>query len=280
MGRECGPRAAILPVVGLSPRAMSRAVESNSRAAIEARRRAGVLSWPGPVLMLTARSGLAVIAQGIAAALLWALGSLSPWRAAEPWLPVYGTLIDLACIVGLCWFARREGLGLRDLVGFDRRRLGRDMLLGLALIPPSLVLILAGNLGSSQLVYGDFSAPDVFAPLPLWAALYAVLVFPLIWGFVEQTTYNGYVLPRLQLLSGSTVVAVIAVALAWSFQHALMPLTFDPDFMLYRALAPIPFSTFEALLYLRIRRIVPLATAHWLMDGGDAFVRMLWPLLA
>jgi hypothetical protein len=106
-----------------------------------------------------------------------------------------------------------------------------------------------------------------------------VLVFPLIWGIVEQTTYNGYVLPRLQVLSGSTFLAVVVVALAWSFQHALMPLTFEPDFMLYRALAPIPFSTFEALLYLRLRRIVPLATAHWLMDGGDGFVRMLWPLL-
>jgi len=28
-----------------------------------------------------------------------------------------------------------------------------------------------------------------------------------------------------------------------------------------------------------IRRILPLAAAYWLMDGGDAFVRTLWPLL-
>jgi hypothetical protein len=179
----------------------------------------------------------------------------------------------------LWWLSRREGIGFRDLIGFDRTRLGRDLLIGIVLIPPSLLIILGGNLGSSLLVYGDVSAPDVFGPLPLWAALYGVLVFPLIWGVVEQTTYNGYVLSRLQALSGKTGLAVAAVVLFWSFQHALMPLTFDPDFMLYRALAPIPFSTFQALLYLRMRRIVPLATAHWLMDGGDAFVRMLWPLL-
>ena len=58
-----------------------------------------------------------------------------------------------------------------------------------------------------------------------------------------------------------------------------MPLTFEPDFMLYRALAPIFQSVFITLLYLRIRRILPLAVAHWLMDGGSAFTSLLWPLL-
>lgn len=258
---------------------MRKAAESNSRSAIEARRVTGALIWSGPALMLLARPVFAMIAQTLVAALFWVRGSPVLWRGAEPWLPVYGTLIDAGCLCGLWWLARREGIRLPDLIGFGRRRLGRDLLLGLALIPPSLLIILGGNLGSSLLVYGNLSAPDVFVPLPLWAALYGVLVFPLIWGIVEQTTYNGYVLPRLQVLSGNTGFAVAAVALAWSFQHALMPLTFDPDFMLYRALAPIPFSTFQALLYLRMRRIVPLATAHWLMDGGDAFARMLWPLL-
>jgi hypothetical protein len=258
---------------------MSEAAAPNSRSAIQSRRAVGVLGWQGPVLMLLARSALAIVAQGLVAALFWARGSAAPWRDAEPWLPVYGTLIDAGCVCGLWWLARREGIRLRDVIGFDRGRLGRDLLIGIALIPPSLLIILSGNLGSSLLVYGNLSAPDVFGPLPLWAALYGVLVFPLIWGVVEQTTYNGYVLPRLQILSGRTGFAVAAVVLFWSFQHALMPLTFDPEFMLYRALAPIPFSTFQALLYLRIRRIVPLATAHWLMDGGDAFARMLWPLL-
>ena len=164
-------------------------------------------------------------------------------------------------------------------MGFDRKRLGRDVLLGLALIPPSLLLILGGNTASSLLVYGTPAAPDIFVPLPLWAALYAVLVFPLLWGITEQTTYNGYVLPRLQALSGSTPFALAIVAFFWSLQHSFLPLTFDPDFMLYRLLSPIAFSTFITLVYLRIRRIVPLATAHWLMDGADAFIRILLPLL-
>ena len=258
---------------------MSKVLPPNSREAMEDRRSTGALPWFGPILMLFARSVLAVAAQGLVAALFFAQGSAAPWREAGSWMPVYGTLIDAGCLYALWRLTRRERVKLIDLLGFGRKRLGRDVLLGLALIPPSLLIILAGNYGSSLLVFGNFDAPDVFAPLPLLPAIYAVLVFPLVWGITEQTTYNGYILPRLQVLSGSTALAVAAVAFFWSFQHALMPMTFDRDFMLYRALAPIPFSTFQALLYLRIRRILPLATAHWLMDGGDAFFRILWPLL-
>ncbi len=229
--------------------------------------------------MLFARPVLAVVAQGLVATIFAAQGSSHPWRAAAPWLPVYGSLIDAGCL-GLLWrLTRREGINLADLIGFDRRRLGRDVLLGLALIVPSLLFILAGNFTSNLLVYGRIGMPQIFEPLPLLATLYGVIVFPLLWGITEQTTYNGYVLPRLQILFGSTRLAVVAVALVWAFQHAVMPLTFDPKFMLYRLLSPLPFSTFITLVYLRLRRIVPLATAHWLMDGGDAFVGSLLPLL-
>jgi membrane protease YdiL (CAAX protease family) len=108
--------------------------------------------------------------------------------------------------------------------------------------------------------------------------LYAALVFPLIWGFTEQMTYNGYLVTRIQALSG-TPVAVALVAFAWSFQHVVMPVRFDPDYVLYRLIAPIPFSLFVILAYLRFRNLVPFAIAHWLMDGADAIRGSLWPLL-
>ncbi|ESX68234.1 MULTISPECIES: CPBP family glutamic-type intramembrane protease [unclassified Mesorhizobium] len=173
----------------------------------------------------------------------------------------------------------REGITLLDFISFDRKRLGRDLLLGVALILPSLVFIYGGIIASSLLVYGNPDALQIYGPLPLLPALYGVLIFPLVWGITEQTTYNGYLLPRFQVLSGSTGFAVAVVAFSWSFQHAVMPLTFDPHFMLYRLLAPIAHSTFITLVYLRVRRILPLATAHWLMDGVSAFIGILWPLL-
>jgi hypothetical protein len=34
----------------------------------------------------------------------------------------------------------------------------------------------------------------------------------------------------------------------------------------------VPFSVFETLLYLRLRRLVPLAMAHALMDGATVLI--------
>src|SRR5690606_13469525 len=113
-----------------------------------------------------------------------------------------------------------------DLVGFERDRLRRDVLLGLALIPACLVFIFGGIAISSLVVYGGVGLPQFGEPLPLAPALYALLIWPLIWGFTEQTTYNGYLLPRFQALSDSTAFAVAVVALVWALQHAFMPLTF------------------------------------------------------
>ncbi len=181
----------------------------NSRVALERRRRVGVLTWVGPGSMLFARSIFAVAAYALLAAFLAVQGSAEPWREAGRWFPVYATLIDVGCLALLSILMRREGARLLDLIGFDRARLGRDALYGLLLIVPSLVLILGGVAGASLVVYGSPEPPaGIFTPLPFPAALYAALVFPLIWGFTEQMTYNGYLAPRIQVVSGRTAVAV------------------------------------------------------------------------
>ena len=70
-------------------------------------------------------------------------------------------------------------------------------------------------------------------------------------------------------------MAIAVVAFVWSLQHAFMPLTFDVKFMAFRLLAPVPFSVFQTLLYLRLRRVVPLALAHALMDGATVLIPVL-----
>ncbi|MCD9027896.1 CPBP family intramembrane metalloprotease [Luteimonas sp. BDR2-5] len=259
---------------------MGEAAARNASAAIAARRATGALTWRSLVVMLFARAAFAVAAQGIVALVYATRGSATPWRDAEAWLPVYGTLIDAGCLCMLWWLTRREGITLADLVGFDRRRVLRDVLLGLALIPPGLVLIFGGVAISGFLMHGGVDLPQYGQPLPLIPALYALLVWPLIWGLTEQMTYNGYLLPRFQVLSGSTALAVAVVALVWAFQHAFMPLTFDLDYMIHRFVSSVPNALFMVLVYLRLRRLLPLVVAHWLMDGASVFAGSILPLLA
>ena len=253
-------------------------MDSNSDEALLRRVNAGALTWRAPVLMLLARTTCAVLAQALVAAVFAMRSSPTPWRDAEPWLPVYGTLIDAGCLALLWRLTRREGLHLSDLVGFNRARLGRDVLLGLALIPACLVFILGGVYGAGWILYGTLTPPFLFGALPLPAALYGVLVFPFLWGLTEQMTYNGYLLSRLQVVCRSTTIAIVLVSFFWSLQHAFMPLTFDAKYMTFRLLSSVPNSVFQTALYLRLRRLVPLAISHAVMDGASVFIGVLLPL--
>src|ERR1044071_3247577 len=104
-------------------------MDPNSYEALLRRLEAGTLPRRGRALMLFARAACAVGAQALVAAVLALRSSPTPWHDAEPWLPVYGTLIDAGCLALLWRLTRREGIRLFDLVGFDRTHLGRDALL-------------------------------------------------------------------------------------------------------------------------------------------------------
>jgi membrane protease YdiL (CAAX protease family) len=226
-------------------------------------------------MVLFARAGFAVLAQALVAAIFALRSSPAPWHDSEPWLPVYGTLIDAGCLALLWRLTRREGIRLFDLAGFKRTRLLRDVVLGLAIIPFSLVFIFGGVYAAGWLIYGTLTPPLLLGQLPLAASLYGVLVWPFIWGLTEQLTYNGYLLPRFQVLCRSTSLAIAIVAFAWALQHAFMPLTFDPKFMVFRLLSSVPHSLFITILYLRLRRLIPLAVAHALMDAATVLLPLL-----
>ena len=83
---------------------------------------------------------------------------------------------------------------------------------------------------------------------------------------MEETTYNGYVLPRLQALTGRSWVAVALVTFGWSFQHLFLPTLWDARYFLWRFLIFIPFNLVAPLLYLRLRRLAPIVFAHWGLD--------------
>src|ERR1035441_4303578 len=103
------------------------AAQANWPLAIRGRVAARRVSWAGPLLMVTARSVLLVASQALVALILLERGHATPWRAAGDWWTVYGTLVDIGCLLGLKYFTRREGIRLRDLLGPVRMRSGRDL---------------------------------------------------------------------------------------------------------------------------------------------------------
>lgn len=261
---------------GLAPDALA-----NSPAAIQERVNAGRISWAGPLLLVSARSFLLMATQGLVALILLARHCPSPWRTAGDWWGVYGTLVDIGCLIGLTYFIRREGIRFRDLLGPIRMRRGHDLLLGLGYYLLIFPFFLGGGYVAQRLLYG--SSVNVLHSylmhthvLPIWVTVYRLTLWWMIWSPTEETTYQAYALPRLQALTGRRWLGFLIVGFWWSAQHCALSFIPDARFILFRFLMFLPGVLIMMLLYLRTRRLAPLIIAHWPMDIAAAIMTTIY----
>jgi len=251
----------------------------NSTAQIHERLQAGHITWRWPLIIVFARLVFAVLAQALIAGLYMLKGYPTPWQAAAPWWIVYGTLIDIGCLVLLAWLARREGIRLFDLISYQRQHLGRDLLLGMGFVVLFIILAIGGGIIFGPLIYGATPAPAIMVPLPLWGALYSLLVWPIIWALAEEMTYQGYSLPRLEVLSGRKWLAVLIVSFGWAVQHSALPLIMDWRWAIYRFGSSLLIGIVLPIIYLRTRRLLPFIIAHWAANFVSVLMTVVLPLI-
>ena len=249
----------------------------NSTDNIQQRVAAGKITWTGILIMLVARSVLAVVSQASVATIFFA-NSTDGWNEAGEWFRVYGTIIDLGSIALLAWLAHREGIHLFDLGNYSRKHWRRDILIGLGLFIAvfPLAMVLPEILASSA-VYGG-PAPRSIGVMPMAGFLYSLIIWPAIWAFAEDNTYFGYLLPRLEVLTGRTWLAVVILVFFGTFQHIFMPFTLDSQYFMYRFVGSILISIVFSLLYLRYRRLMPIHIIHWLGNAISILMFMFMPV--
>ncbi|WP_288086102.1 type II CAAX prenyl endopeptidase Rce1 family protein [Roseiflexus sp.] len=214
--------------------------------------------------MVFARFLFALLFQGLLAIVFFLRGDPTPIQTAAPWWTVYGSLVDLACLLTIGFFLRPEGLRLSALFDFNRALLWKDLRFAFLLLILFLVLGFGGGMVAGMLIYGA-PPPASMGGLPLWGALFSLMVFPTMWGVTEQLTYQGYALPRLQALTGKTWLAVLIVAFGWALQHTALPFLPDWQFILYRFISTLPFAIIIPI-YLKTKRLTPFMPAHWGVD--------------
>jgi hypothetical protein len=241
--------------------------------------KSGIIKPSTLVMILFARSVLCLSAQAVTAFLFRLQGSPSPWDASVPYYYVFGTLADLGCLLILVLYLKREGYRLRDLILQPQRPAWRDILIGLGLF---LLLFPIGIMGMSVLanllIYGTFQPAIVttlFARVPMWANLYSLLVWWVIWSPTESSFYNGYLFPRLEVLTKRTWATVLIVGFAWTLHHVFFPLVLDWKYVIWRFLQFLVVGTVFPFLFTRLRRLSPLIVTHWLMDFTGALLRIL-----
>jgi hypothetical protein len=254
---------------------MDEVLARNSPPALQQRIHSGRIGWRGPLTLTPARAGLILLVQAGLATVFLVRGNPFPWRAQAPWWTVYGTLVDLGCLLLLWRQARSEGIRLIDLFGIERSRLGHEALLGLLyLIVLFPIVVAGGSKLAGWLVYRTAQlSPAMLAPgllserqLPPWAVYYSLSVFWLVWSPTEEVIYQAYCTARLQVLTGKTWVTVTVVGFWWAFQHSLFPLVLDRRLILFRFLQFLPLVVVAQLIYLRTRCLPRMIVMQWPMD--------------
>ncbi|HET7144983.1 MAG TPA: CPBP family glutamic-type intramembrane protease [Anaerolineales bacterium] len=252
---------------------MTQTVDKNTIASIKTLYSASSLSWWPVIFFLPARLVFAFISQSLTAALFAFRGSTNAWQDATAWWPVYSTITDLLCLFALVWLMRREKMKINDLIGAK----GKDILKQLAWTPAYLLAVAPTSILASiitQAFYGTALPPMItVVNLSPIGELYSLIIWPIIWVITEELVYLGYLLPRIEALSGKTWVAVLVVIFFWGIQHLAMPFILNEKYLVSRILAAIAaISSFPIVFVLGRRRLVPLIGVHYIADLATAIL--------
>lgn len=247
----------------------------NSQAEIQKRIANGKITWAGPLIMLSSRTVIGLIVMALVVAIFFR-GSVDPWAEAFLWFRMYGVLVGL-CLIPLFYLARREGISILDIGNYSRKGWLRDVLIGVGLVVPFILLGMGVVVVIMTLLQYAYPAPT--EQLPMWATLFTIIIWPIIWAFSEDNTYIGYSLPRVEALTGGRKWLVVVIM--WFFlslQHSLFPFAgLAWQRVVSWSIALIPFTVFYCWLYWRLGRLLPIIVAHLLTDAVSLLISLyLW----
>lgn len=241
----------------------------------------GRFSWRGPALMILVR--LPLLLTLFLLALAGALATHQPHAASVAEgltrfdLPI---IADIASVALLVWLLRREGLRLRDLFCFERRRflrnLLRDLVVGALLFIGGYAILFAIGAGVTLAALAAFGAAQQQAaltavqgaaainPLGMGAQIgVSALVLPLTTALAEELIYRGYALPRLQLLTQKRWLAIGLTAAGFGAQHLAYGLLSWPSAVAGVLSALIAGILFGVLYRFTRQRLLTLVVLHW-----------------
>lgn len=236
---------------------------------IAERVRRGKVGWGWPLLVSFVRLPLAFLGLGLTYLVFAALGSPYALELGYATSTFYFTFVNLICLTLLFWLTRREGIRLRDLIGFRREYLRRDVLFGVLWFFVLLIPLYAGIILTALVAYGGPEAFErfqyIFASgaafeVPLWMVAWGAFVFPLVNAPVEEMHYRGYAQARLVALGGRPWTGVLIPAVGFGLQH----MAFAPTLQgaIFYAVGFFLWGLGAGIIYHKQERLMPMIFAH------------------
>lgn len=206
------------------------------------------------------------------------LGKNQPWESSANWWPFIVAITNILCILLLGGIYRKEERPYWSIFKFEKGSIGKDVLTVLGILLVAAPISYLPNIMLAKAIFGDpqITLDLLLRPLPYWAAILAIIVFPITQGLAEIPVYFSYVMPQLEKHGLAKWLALGIPALLLSFQHIAVPFLFNIDFMIWRALMFLPFALLLGIVMNWRPRLLPyLAIVHALMDMSFAAMLLM-----
>jgi membrane protease YdiL (CAAX protease family) len=226
--------------------------------------------------LILAGSAIAILAYqfaGIPAGLAAGLG----------WSTLTLTIVNLLDLELLVWRSKVEDFDLKQMIGFQRHLLVRDLVTGVAWSVLLGGLLLSGVFTVIFLLHGTngfANLESVFVgnagfsfPLPVWMAVVSAVAFPLLNPLVEELHYRGYTQPRLIATTNSLSTGIVLTAIGFGLQHVVFAVTLSSA--LAYAAGFFLWGLGAGLIYERQGRLVPLIIAHFISNLSFGAIPLL-----
>lgn len=195
--------------------------------------------------------------------------------------------VNLVCLLLVARILRREGRSIRELLGFDPRRILTDLLWGLLWVAVmylpfagTIVLVVWLQHGEEvftamETVFFNPASVPTFGPVA-WTILgiIAVVTFAPLNAPAEELVYRGYAQGSLAT-RWPTAVAIIVPAFIFALQHIWYAPT--PEAVIAFVCAFFVWGIGSGLIYRGQRRLMPLVFAHGLVNLGFSLPALAIP---
>jgi len=200
---------------------------------------------------------------------------VNSWEASEKYWLLTATLTNIVSIVLLFILFKRDGNNYFKFFSFSRSSLKKDIFIFLGLAFVSVPIVFVPGYFLSIMIWGDPNIPTsmMFGPIEKWLIYILLIAFPVTIAFAELATYFVYIMPKLKEQLKVKWLAVLLPILFLSIQHCTLPFIPDINFILYRALAFLPFAILIGVsIYYRPSLFIYFAILHGIMDFGTSLM--------
>lgn len=205
------------------------------------------------------------------------------------WATLILVPVNVLCLVMVRGYYRDRGMTLRQALGVQPGRLGKDVLWGLLwlfVLNFPFALVIAGTVfafyGSgapvafATLFYDEAAVINLHPALMLTIAIVAVVPFMLINAPTEELVFRGYAMQAISARWGA-VVGVVVTSLLFGAQHVLFAAS--PMGMLVFFLAFSVWGACSAVIVRKQGRLLPVVIAHWIINVMMSSPALVFPIL-